>query len=95
MHPSRPIGQQIDTASVGPLFLLGQIAGRNGKAPGAVSPTIAGTNCNAVVYFGHIGTSFPHLHHSKTTQLFWFIFEASRVYWHNLNYSFTNMMSLV
>ena len=95
MHPGGPIGQQIDTASVGPLFLLGQIAGRNGKAPGAGSPTFAGTNCNAVVYFGHIGTSFPQLHHSKTTQLFWFIFEASRVYWHVLNYSFTDMVSLI
>lgn len=95
MHPGGPIGQQIDTASVGPLFLLGQIAGRNRKAPGAGSPTFAGTNCNAVVYFGHIGTSFPQLHHSKTTQLFWFIFEASRVYWHVLNYSFTDMVSLI
>jgi hypothetical protein len=74
MHPGGPIGQQIDTALVGPLFLLGQIAGRNGKAPGAVSPTFAGTNCNAVVYFGRISTSFPHLHHSKTAQMFWFIF---------------------
>ena len=95
MHPGRPIEQQIDTASVGPLFLLGQIAGRNGKAPGAGSPIFAGTNFNAVVYFGHIGTSFPQLHHSKTTQMFWFIFGASRVYWHNLNYSFNDMMSLV
>ena len=33
MHPGGPIGQQIDTALVGPLFLLGQIAGRNGKRP--------------------------------------------------------------